>query len=253
MSFLQQLISPKKESKDLWEGRRIGLTGASGSLGMALTKALRSKGSYVIGLTHKSISRRHDSEEEPNRWVQWSCGEEKKLISILKTLDVLFLNHGINPGGNLKVDGLNKALEVNALSNWRLIELFEKIVFSEQDNTTAKEIWINTSEAEIQPAFSPSYEISKRLIGQLVSFKYNSLSKKEKSKLKLKKIILGPFKSQLNPIGIMNVNLVADRIVNQSNLCSNLIIVTPNPITYLLMPLTEISRSLYFQLFKNRK
>ena len=43
--------------------------------------------------------------------------------------------------------------------------------------TYPREIWVNTSEAEIQPAFSPAYEISKRLIGQLVSFKYSSLTK----------------------------------------------------------------------------
>ena len=35
----------------------------------------------------------------------------------------------------------------------------------------ARELWVNTSEAEIQPAASPAYELSKRLIGQLVSLR----------------------------------------------------------------------------------
>ena len=74
-----------------------------------------------------------------------------------------------------------------------------------------------------------------------------------KVKLRLKKLVLGPFKSRLNPIGIMNPNSVAIKIINQSLSNSTLIIVTPNPITYFLMPLTEILRKLYFRLFKNEK
>ncbi|WP_036891724.1 SDR family oxidoreductase [Prochlorococcus marinus] len=243
----------REASKQPWAQRRIAITGASGTLGMALSKAIRAKGGFVIGLTHKSnYNENNTSDEGPQQWVHWECGKEKELEELFKTIDVLVLNHGINPGGNLDSEGLNLALEINALSNWRLIENFEKIIFNEKENTTQKEIWVNTSEAEIQPAFSPSYEISKRLIGQLVSFKYNSLTQIEKSKLKIRKIILGPFRSKLNPIGIMNVQWVASQVICQASLGFKLIIVTPNPITYFVMPITEIFRGLYFRIFENK-
>ena len=107
------------------------------------------------------------------------------------------LNHGINPGGNLDSNELYKTLEVNALSNWRLIELFEKIVLAKKNTTFPKELWVNTSEAEIQPAFSPSYEISKRLLGELVTFKKVSLMQDQKLKLKMRsKMISKVFQSR---------------------------------------------------------
>ncbi len=252
MSLNNQEVFTGKRIKPVWQGRRIGITGASGSLGLALSKILRDKGSFVIGLTHKTLTGKEDCKEGPNQWIQWDCGEEKKLSKILKSLDVLVLNHGINPGANLDIDGLNMAIEVNALSNWRLINCFEELAYQLKDTSYPKEVWVNTSEAEIQPALSPSYEISKRLIGQLVSFKQSSLSKERKSKLIIKKLVLGPFKSNLNPIGIMNPKSVADKIINKSLSNSTLIIITPNPITYCLMPLTEIIRSLYFRLFKGK-
>ncbi len=252
MSLINKEDFTQGKTKQAWAGRRVGITGASGSLGLALSKMLRQKGSYVIGLTHKAISENQNCKEGPNQWIKWDCGEEEKLKKVLKSLDVLVLNHGINPGANLDIDGLNKAIEVNALSNWRLIKYFEEITYLLKDTSHPKEVWVNTSEAEIQPAFSPSYEISKRLIGQLVSFKQSSLKNESKQKLKIKKLILGPFKSKLNPIGIMNPDSVAIKIINKSLSNSTLIIVTPNPITYLLMPLTEFSRGLYFQLFKNK-
>ncbi len=252
MSLIKPELLKREKPKSIWEGRRVGITGASGSLGLALSKVLREKGSFVIGFTHKEISNQEICKGSPNQWVQWKCGEETKLNETLKSLDVLVLNHGINPGANLEIDGLNKAIEVNALSNWRLLLCFEEITNYLTDTSYPKEIWVNTSEAEIQPAFSPSYEISKRLIGELVSFKQCSLKSKDKSKLKIRKIILGPFKSKLNPIGLMNPNSVAVRIIKMAQSNSSLIIITPNPITYFLMPLTEFLRSLYFQLFKNK-
>ena len=108
-----------------------------------------------------------------------------------------------------------------------------------------KEIWINTSEAEILPALNPSYEISKSLIGQLVSFKKNLLDQNTKKKLKIRKIILGPFKSELNPIGIMNPKFVSNNILNIANLNIFLIIVSPNPLSYILFPIREFYYYLY--------
>ncbi len=67
---------------------------------------------------------------------------------------------------------INKALEINSLSHLRLIEIFEDLALSNNLNKyNSKEVWVNTSEAEIQIAFSPVYEITKRLIGELISLK----------------------------------------------------------------------------------
>ena len=99
---------------------------------------------------------------------------------------------------------------------------------------------INTSEAELLPALNPSYEISKSLIGQIVSFKKNLLDKNSKKKLKIKKIICGPFKSELNPIGIMSPEYVAKMVYKFATKNRYLIIISPNPLSYLLFPLKEL-------------
>ena len=233
-----------------WENCRIGITGASGSLGKALTKKFRSKGAFVIGLTSKEPRPDDSSIENPQEWVRWECGKEKDIKDTLDTLDILILNHGFNPQGSQNAIVLNKALEINALSTWRLSNIFKDISVNNNDLTRAKELWINTSEAEIQPALSPGYEISKRLIGQLISIEWSNLSNKDKSNLKIRKLILGPFLSGLNPIGLMNANFVSNQVIFQAELGINLIIVTPNPLTYIIMPLTEFCRLLYFKVTK---
>ena len=124
----------------------------------------------------------------------------------------MILNHGIYSVGR-KNSNYENSIEINALSKFKFLNLFEEIAKT-NNSEIAKEVWINTSEAEILPAFNPSYEISKSLIGQLVSFKKNLLDKDTKKKLKIKKIILGPFKSELNPIGIMSPKFVSKQILN---------------------------------------
>ena len=63
---------------------------------------------------------------------------------------------------------MEQALEVNALSTWKLLCICEQLA---RRGLGPQDVWINTSEAEVQPAVSPGYEISKRLIGQLVSIR----------------------------------------------------------------------------------
>jgi len=121
------------------------------------------------------------------------------------------------------------------------------------DSAIKKEIWINTSEAEILPALNPSYEISKSLIGQLVSFKKNLLDKNTKKKLIIKKIILGPFKSELNPLGIMSPKFVSKKIYDLANSKNYLVIISPNPLTYVLFPLKEFFNFLYCQIIYKYK
>jgi hypothetical protein len=228
----------------------IGITGASGALGKELTKLFRKKGYKVIAFTH-SKNNYEKNLESPNEWIRWECGKEFLLKKHLQKIDILILNHGIY---DLSRENSNyeKSIEINALSKFKFLNLFEDIASNSQ-SLTKKEVWINTSEAEILPALNPSYEISKSLIGQLVSFKKNLLDKDTKKKLIIKKIILGPFKSELNPIGIMSPKFVSKRIYDLANSKSYLIIISPNPLTYLLFPLKEFFNFLYCQIIYKYK
>jgi len=231
-------------------GKTIGITGASGALGKELTKLFRQKGFKVIGFTH-SKTNSEINLESPNEWIQWECGKESKLKKHLKNVDILILNHGIY---DLSRENSNyeNSIEINALSKFKFLNLFEEIALT-KNSFKKKEIWINTSEAEILPALNPSYEISKSLIGQLVSFKKNLLNKNIQEKFIIRKIILGPFKSKLNPIGVMNPKFVSRKIYDLSNSKRYLIIISPNPLTYILFPLKEFYNFLYCQIIYKYK
>ena len=226
-----------------YQNRCIGITGASGTLGCALTRSFRARGAEVVGLTHSSPPQIKD-DEGPHRWISWQCGDEIAIDGDLAQFDVLVLNHGINPQGGQDPDTLTRTLEINALSCWRLMQSFEKISRA-SPRDRPRELWINTSEAEIQPAASPAYELSKRLLGQLVSIRGAVLDAEGRQQLILRKLVLGPFRSSLNPIGVMGADFVAAQILNQVRWGSRLVIVTPNPLTYVLMPLSELMRRIY--------
>ena len=228
--------------------KTIGITGAGGSLGKALTKKFSSHGYKIIGFTH-SKNPQEIFEEGPNEWVYWECGKEFLLENSLSKIDILILNHGIY---DTKQD-LEKSIEINAKSNIKILELYEKISLSQSIDSTIKEIWINTSEAEILPALNPCYEISKSLIGQVVTFKKNFNIHTGSNNLIIKKIILGPFKSDLNPIGIMSPELVASLIFYVSRISNYLIIITPNPLTYILFPLRELYFFMYYKILRLSK
>ena len=238
------MISSKKKDKT------IGITGASGALGKELTKLFRHQGYKVIGFTH-SKTESNINLESPNEWIKWECGKESALKKHLKKIDILILNHGIY---NLSRENSNyeNSIEINALSHFKILNLFEEIAMTNK-SIIKKEIWINTSEAEILPALNPSYEISKSLIGQLVSFKKNLLNKNIRGKLIIKKIILGPFKSELNPIGIMSPKFVSKKILDLVNSKSYLIIISPNPLSHILFPLKEFYNFLYCQIIYKYK
>ena len=227
--------------------KTIGITGAGGSLGKALTKKFKSYGYKIIGFTHN----RNPPEllkDGPNEWVYWECGKEFLLENSLRKIDILILNHGVYESKSEQ--DLEKLIEINALSKLKILRLFEKISLSFSTDTLRREIWINTSEAEILPALNPCYEISKSLIGQAVTLKRNFNNQNGSSNLIIKKDILGPFKSDLNPIGIMSPDLVASLVIYISNLSNYLIIVSPNPLSYILFPLREFYFFVYYQFLK---
>ncbi len=232
----------------------VAITGASGSLGRALLRRWHGRGAHLIALScgPRDLDLRDgDGQPIPLRDVVWCVGQEQELRELLQEVDVLVLNHGINLHGQRDAAATAESLEVNALSSWRLLELFAALVAErpQQPGRPRAEVWVNTSEAEIQPALSPLYEISKRLLGQLLSLRAQDLAG---PRLRLRRLVLGPFRSALNPVGVMGADFVAAQVLAQARLGCNLIIVTPNPFTYVLMPLATLGRWLYFRLFSRR-
>lgn len=251
----------------------VAITGARGALGQALLRRWHRRGARLIALTHRPDGDQPlaplrltagDGAEIPLRQVAWQCGQEAELDPLLAEVDVLVLNHGVNPYGARDGEAVTLALEVNALSQWRLLERFAAAVARREAGTAGApepaaarpgaEVWINTSEAEIQPALSPLYEISKRLLGQLLSLRALDLTRPRpeaagRPPLRLRRLVLGPFRSDLNPFGVMAPDWVAGEILRQADWNCGLIIVTINPLTYVLMPLAALGRWAYFRCF----
>jgi NAD(P)-dependent dehydrogenase (short-subunit alcohol dehydrogenase family) len=232
----------------------VAITGASGSLGQALLRRWHGRGARLIALScgpRRLPLRDSAGEPIPLREVTWCVGEEENLRELLREVDVLVINHGVNVGGRRSGEASEQSLQVNALSGWRLLELFAAEVADRppEPGRPRAEVWVNTSEAEIQPALSPLYEISKRLLGQLISLRALDLAG---PRLRIRRLVLGPFRSALNPVGLMSPEFVAGQVMVQARLGLNLIIVTPNPFTYALMPMSSLGRWLYYRLLTRR-
>ena len=229
------------------KGKRIAVTGASGTLGRALLKELHLAGARITALTSSESEIMIDiaGEVTPIKTVSWQIDRENELTATLEKIDILVLNHGVNVGGERTEAAINTSYQVNAFSSLRLMELFFKTVRTDRD-IALKEVWINTSEAEANPAFSPLYELSKRTVGDLVTLR------RLDAPCVVRKLILGPFKSNLNPIGIMSADWVAKQIVNLAKRDFRNIIVTINPLTFVTFPIKEFSNSLYFKLFSQK-
>ncbi|MEM9483523.1 MAG: bifunctional sterol desaturase/short chain dehydrogenase [Cyanobacteria bacterium P01_F01_bin.116] len=223
------------------KGKTVAVTGASGTLGRALIKRLAAQGARPIAL-----SRSADVEiEGAVKVVPWQSGQEEALKELFKRVNILVINHGINVHGERSADAIAKSLEVNALSAWRLTELFLDTV-DDRLGPATKEVWVNTSEAEVNPAFSPLYETSKRLLGDLITLR------RQDAPCVIRKLVLGPFKSQLNPVGVMSADWVAGAIVGLVKRDIRNVIVTINPITYVMFPVKEMMQGIYFKLFSRR-
>ncbi|MEO0395400.1 MAG: bifunctional sterol desaturase/short chain dehydrogenase [Cyanobacteria bacterium P01_A01_bin.137] len=220
------------------KGKTVAVTGASGTLGRALIKRLAAQGARPI-----AISRSADAViDGATRVVPWEPGQERALQDVLRRVNILVINHGVNVHGERSADAISTSLEVNALSAWRLMEVFLETV-DDRLGPATKELWINTSEAEVNPAFSPLYETSKRLLGDLITLR------RQDAPCVIRKLVLGPFKSQLNPVGVMSADWVAGAIVGLAKRDIRNIVVTINPLTYLLFPVKETLQTVYFKLF----
>jgi monoglucosyldiacylglycerol epimerase len=220
----------------------VAVTGASGTLGQALIEELSQQGARVVALTTNQTA-----DFQPNVEVlQWQIGSEADLETRLQTVDILVINHGINVYGERSAEAIQKSYEVNTFSTLRLTEIFFATVTKSAHRAT-KELWINTSEAEVSPAFSPLYELSKRTLGDLITLR------RLDAPCIIRKLVLGPFKSQLNPYGVMSARWIAWAIVALAKRDFRNIVITVNPITYFAFPIKELFQSLYFRLFTVRK
>ena len=217
-----------------FDNKVVAVTGASGTMGRALMAELLSQGAQLIALT---TSPKADFPEAI-RVVPWQLGQEAALQDLFLDVDILIINHGINVHGERTAEAIAQSLQVNSLSVLALMDAF----IAAHGDATDKEIWINTSEAEVGPAFSPLYEISKRLIGDLITLK------RQDGPCIIRKIILGPFKSNLNPVGVMSAERVAKGVIARAKRDRHNIIVTINPLTFVAFPIKETAQSLYFRL-----
>jgi sterol desaturase/sphingolipid hydroxylase (fatty acid hydroxylase superfamily) len=221
------------------KGKTVALTGASGALGQALTAELIKQNAKVIALT---TNPEKIENQAGVKVLTWQLGNEAELKEKLEKVDILIINHGVNVYSDRSFSAINNSYEVNTFSALRLIDIFFSTVTG-SDAKATKEIWVNTSEAEVSPALSPLYELSKRALGEIVTLK------RLDRVCIIRKLILGPFKSQLNPYGVMSSQQVARAIIFLAKRDFRNIIVTINPLTYLLFPLKELSTSLYYRLF----
>ena len=228
--------------------KRIAVTGASGTLGTALLTQLHLAGAKVTALTSSdaTIELNISGEQVAVPTIGWQIGQEVDLLEQLEKIDILILNHGVNVYGQRDATAITKSYEVNTFSTLRLMELFFKTIKSDRD-MVRKEVWVNTSEAEVNPALSPLYELSKRATGDIVTLR------RLDAPCVIRKLILGPFKSQLNPVGIMSANWVAKQIVNLARRDIRNIIVTINPLTFILFPIKEFFVASYFRFFSRSK
>jgi len=221
------------------KGKTVALTGASGALGQALTAELVKCNAKVVALTTNPEKL---AEQTGVKVISWQLGNEAELKESLQKIDILIINHGVNVYTSRTPDAINSSYEVNTFSALRLMDIFLATVTGPQAKAT-KEIWVNTSEAEVSPALSPLYELSKRALGDIVTLK------RLDGNCIIRKLILGPFKSQLNPYGVMSAQQVARLVLFLAKRDLRNIIVTINPLTYLLFPLKETSTWLYYRVF----
>ena len=244
LTFVDKLLGTALSLKN----KRIAVTGASGTLGIALLTQLHLAGAKVTALTSSDTQVSVDlpNEKLPINTISWQAGEEDRLMAQLDKIDILVINHGINVHRQRDAQAIAKSYEINTFSTLRLMEAFYQTIKSDRDRIR-KEIWVNTSEAEVNPALSPLYELSKRATGDIVT-----MSRLD-APCVVRKLILGPFKSKLNPAGVMSANWVAKQVVNLAKRDIRNIIVTINPLTFILFPIKEFFVANYFRWFSSPK
>ncbi len=232
-------MEKEREKRPNRWSKRVAITGASGALGSALREGLQRRGATVIGISRRPAPHHLD---QPH-WLVWNGQVDGALEALLLEVDILVINHGMNLLGRRDGAAIEEVLQANLMSAQALIALFlrQSRQLSEE-RRIGRELWVNTSEAEVGPAFSPIYEVSKRSLGTLLTLQ--SLD----APCTIRRLVLGPFRSSLNPYGPMSAGFVAEQILNLVGWDLRLIIVSFNPLTYLLAPMANLMNGLYGRL-----
>jgi NAD(P)-dependent dehydrogenase (short-subunit alcohol dehydrogenase family) len=118
----------------------VAVTGAGGSFGRALLRRWHDRGAQLIALTSSEAPLDlvdGEGHPIPLRQVRWRVGEEQELAGLLAEVDVLVLNHGVNVHTARDRTAVERSLEVNALSSWRLLELFATVVADRRNTAGA--------------------------------------------------------------------------------------------------------------------
>ena len=93
-----------------------------------MKKIFRKKGFKVIGFTHSKKNYAINSNS-PNEWIEWQCGKEFLLLEHLNKIDILILNHGIYDVSKKNLSYEN-SIEINALSKFKFLNLFESLAIN---------------------------------------------------------------------------------------------------------------------------
>lgn len=105
------------------KGKKIAVTGASGTLGQNLLQQLYQEGAKVLALTSQSepVTIRVNDENVAVETITWKVGQESTLAECLEKVDILILNHGINLMTQRTHAAITETFEVNTFSTWRLL------------------------------------------------------------------------------------------------------------------------------------
>ncbi|EDX83138.1 oxidoreductase, short chain dehydrogenase/reductase family [Synechococcus sp. PCC 7335] len=221
--------------------KTVVVTGASGSLGKSLIARLILEEAKVIALTSSHtnpIEVEVDGRLVQLKTVLWSVDNLDALDEVLKSADILVLNHGVNRR-ELTEAAVLDSIRVNALSSYALLDRFTHTVKTAFD-AACKEVWVVTSEAEVASANSPVYELSKRLLGQLVTFK------RINSPCIIRKVVPGGFISKMSHDSRLSSDWVAQRIIEAVKKDGRNIVISPyRPWVYLYYPMHEWLVSAY--------
>ena len=226
------------------KGKTIAVTGASGALGQAFLKHLHQANAKVIALSSSQTDPmiiEINGQSQTIETIIWTVGEEAALGKILEKIDILVLNHGVNQRERTEAAALN-SFEINTLSAYRIMERFLAKVQTPFD-AVRKEIWVITSEAEVAPAHSPLYEMSKRALGNLVTLK------RLDAPCVLRKVVLGGFRSRMSPKGRLSADWMAQQVVKAAQRDTRNIIISYRFWIYLYYPLKEWLTARYYRRF----
>ena len=215
-----------------YEHRTFAITGADGVFGRALIAYLVARKIKTIALTtrhNSSLTKEYDSKYI--KVVVWKVGNYAAVKDALSEAHILICNHGIKPE-RFDSQSMGRAFEINVESHMVLAEIFFETIKTSLDVAT-KELWINTSCAEVIPVKSNTYELTKKQLG----FAF-SLIRLEAPCI-VRKLILEGFRSPLSPNVTIEAADIVPKLMNNARRDRRNIVISRNPLVHLLVIVKE--------------